>query len=50
MLINMVQLREKYNLRLGLTREGVKKYFDLFFLLPQLNLGGSMLSIPLVKF
>jgi hypothetical protein len=32
------------------TMEGVKKYFDLFFLPPQLNLGSSMLSIPLVKF
>jgi hypothetical protein len=29
---------------------GNKKYFDLFILPPQLNLGSSMLSIPLVKF
>jgi hypothetical protein len=47
----MSELREKFNLRLGLTtREGVKKYFDLFFLHHQLTLGSSMLSIPLVKF
>jgi hypothetical protein len=41
---------KKYNLRLGLTRERVNKYFDLFFLHPQLNLGSSMLRVPLVRF
>jgi hypothetical protein len=29
---------------LGLTREGINKYFDLLFLRSQLNLGSSMLS------